>query len=75
MILRRMKDPQQALFSAAMFCLAFGGIIAMLMRHNAPLSPLWDKLGDGLTGMFYGMAIALVFLAARFKARRDGSVC
>jgi hypothetical protein len=75
MILRRMKDPQQALFSAAMVCLAFGGIIAMLLRHNAPLTPLWDKLGDGLTGMFYGMAIALVFLAARFKARRDGSVC
>lgn len=71
MILRKAKDPQQALFSAAMFCLAFGGIISMLMRHNVPLTPFWDNLGDGTMGMFYGAAIALVYLASRMKARRE----
>jgi len=75
MLLRRMKEPKQAVFSAAMFCLAFGGIISWLLRRDAPPPPFWDHVGDGMMGMFYGMAIALVFVAARLKARGNSRVC
>ena len=70
MILRRAKDPQQTIFSLAIFSLAFGGLTSMLMRHNAPLTPFWDRIGDGMMGMFYGIASARVYGGGRLKARR-----
>jgi hypothetical protein len=69
MLLRRLSNPSRTLTSLGMFCFAAGATTGWIMRHDAPLSPFWDRLGDGIFGLFYGMAIGLILLGVRLKAR------
>jgi hypothetical protein len=69
MLLKRLTDPGRTLTAAGMLCLVLGSTTGMVLRHSAPLSPIQDKLGDGLYGMFYGMSIALMLLGLRMKMK------
>jgi hypothetical protein len=52
-----------------MFCLVAGAMTGWILRRNAPLSPFWDNMGDGVFGALYGMAIALMLIGIRLKVR------
>jgi hypothetical protein len=69
MLLKRLANPAQTLISLGLFSLAAGSIAGWILRRNAPLTPFWDGFGDGLFGLLYGVAIALLLLGIRLRAR------
>jgi hypothetical protein len=69
MLLKRLADPARTLTSLGMFCLVAGAMTGWILRRNAPLSPFWDNMGDGVFGALYGMAIALMLIGIRLKVR------
>lgn len=69
MLLQRFSNPARTFTSLGLFSLVAGSGTGWLLRRNAPLTPFWDGFGDGLLGLFYGVAIALMILGIRFQAR------
>ena len=74
MLLKRLANPAQTLISLGLFSLVAGSIAGWILRRNAPLTPFWDGFGDGLFGMLYGVAIALMLLGIRLKVRERNSM-
>ena len=69
MLLQRLANPARTLTSLGLLSLVAGSTTGWLLRRNAPLTPFWDGFGDGLLGLFYGVAIALMILGIRFQVR------
>ena len=62
----RLKNPQP-LFFLAMLCIVLSNLLPRFLQTHVHAGENWT---DGLRGLFLGLAIGLLFLAAKLKVRQ-----
>ena len=69
MLFRRMKDPVVLLRLGLIFLIA----ATLATRFVHPTAQFPEDFTDGLKGLLYGLAIGLMLLSIRLRARRSSS--